>query len=174
MKVNLKVKEDNTVETIQHEVEEVSLWQISKAMVVVNDILKIAEQDENLRNLLVEIFDSAQETSEEEQGDKTEEQLQEESGNRIMQSLLGAFDVLLVNIPNKAFELLAILSDVEYDTLMAQKSVDVFDIYDAVIEVNDIQKLVNRAKKSLATTKKLTNVFKIRRNQAQQAETMQA
>lgn len=147
MKVNLKIKEDNTVQTVQHEIEEVNLLQITSALKVIKEIIEIAEQDNGLKNLFVELF--------EQEGNEDEEALV-----AIFKSAAGAFDALLVNIPDKAIELLAVLANVEQATLMQQKPIDVMDIYDAVLEVNDMEKLVERGKKSLAATKKLSKIFK--------------
>lgn len=151
MKVNLKIKEENKVETIQHEVEELNLFQITRAIKVIKDVMKLAQNDPHLKSLFEEIFT--------EQGAEINADDLDES---FVQKLLGAMDVLLAEIPEKAFEMLSVLSDVEYDTFMQQKPEDVFDIYDAVIQVNDIDKLINRAKKSLALTKsqvKVMNLF---------------
>lgn len=151
MKINLKIKEDNKVETIQHEVEEIGLFQLTGAIKVIKDVLKLAQNDPNLQSLIEEIF-------EEEEGKNALDNLD----NRFMQKLIGAMDVLLEEVPDKAFELLAILSDVDHDVFMQQKAVEVFDIYDAIITVNDVDKLIRRAKKSLALTKaqvKVMNIF---------------
>ncbi len=153
MKVTLKIKEDNKVETIQHEVEELNILQVTRAIKTIKDIFSLAQRDENLQALLTEVFEEAQEETEQEAS---------LSGQNIGKHLIGAMDVLLVEVPDKAFELLSILSNIDYDTFMQQKAEDVFDIYDAVIQVNDIEKLVNRAKKSFELTKgqvKVMNLF---------------
>lgn len=150
MKINLKVKEGNKVETIQHEVEEIGLFQLTGAIKVIKDVLKLAQNDPNLQSLIEEIF-------EEVEGENALDNLD----NRFMQKLIGAMDVLLEEVPDKAFELLAILSDVDHDVFMQQKAVEVFDIYDAIITVNDVDKLIGRAKKSLALTKAQVKVMSI-------------
>ncbi|WP_068672277.1 hypothetical protein [Oceanobacillus sp. Castelsardo] len=162
MKVTLKIKEENTVETRQHEIEELNLIQITRAIKVIKDVMKLAQEDQNLKALFEDIFDAEQ-----------EEGLNADNlDQNFIQKLIGAMDVLLAEIPEKAFELLAILSDVEYEVFMQQKPDDVFDIYDAVIQVNDIEKLIKRAKKSLALTKsqvKVINLFN-RGNQTEQKQ----
>ncbi len=160
MKVNLKIKKDNTVETIQHEVEELNILQVTRAIKTIKDVFSLAQKDENLKALLAEVFEEeGQEVSEQEGAEQVETVL---SGRNIGKHLIGAMDVLLVEVPDKAFELISILSNIDYDTFMQQKAEDVFDIYDAVIQVNDIEKLVNRAKKSFELTKgqvKVMNLF---------------
>lgn len=147
MKVTLKIKKDNTVETIQHEIESINLLQFQKSLKIIKEVLDIVQKDESLKNLLVGAIESAG-------GDE------EELDTRFLASAVEAFEVLLINIPEKAFELLAAMSGIGYDTLMSQKAEDVFDIYDAILEVNDIEKLFKRAKKSLAVTKAMTSFLK--------------
>ncbi len=148
MKVTLKVKKDNTVETIQHEIESINLLQFQKSLKIIKEVLDIVQKDESLKNLLVGAIESASNDDE------------EELDTRFLASAVEAFEVLLINIPEKAFELLAAMSGIGYDTLMSQKAEDVFDIYDAILEVNDIEKLFKRAKKSLAVTKAMTSFLK--------------
>src|SRR5690625_2286675 len=150
MKVNLKIKENNKVETIQHEDEELNLFQVTRAIKVIKDVFKIAQEDDNLQALLSEMFEEAQ-----------SEEGTYQSGQNFAQHLVGAMDILLEELPEKAFELLSILSNVDYDTFVQQKPEDALDIYDAVIQVNDLEKLINRAKKSLALTKAQTKVMNL-------------
>ncbi|GIO25093.1 hypothetical protein [Oceanobacillus sp. J11TS1] len=140
MKVNLKIKEGSTVQTEQHEVEPLNLFQFKDALKVIKEIIDLAQNDESLKGILAEL--------------STEEiQDTEVTPEFIITRLSGAFEVVLINIPDKAFELLSILSGVKKDTLMSQPAEDAFDIYDAVIEVNNIEKLWKRAKKSFSATK---------------------
>lgn len=161
MKVNLKVKEDNTVQTIQHEVEELSIRQVTNSIKTVKGIIDIIQEDQHLQVLLVEMFESQQDD---------EEKSDDDFGQVVMKNAVGAMDVLLMEIPDKALELLAILSGIEHDTLLEQKAEDVFDIYDAVIQVNDIEKLIKRAKKSLALTKAQTKVMNLFPKKEQQEQ----
>jgi len=159
MKVNLKIKENNKVETIQHEVEELNLFQVTRAIKVIKDVFKIAQEDDNLQALLSEMFEEAQ-----------SEEGTDQSGQNFAQHLVGAMDILLEELPEKAFELLSILSNVDYDTFVQQKPEDALDIYDAVIQVNDLEKLINRAKKSLALTKAQTKVMNLFPKKEQQEQ----
>jgi len=163
MKVNLKIKEGNTVQTEQHEVEELSIRQVTNSIKTIKGIIDLAREDQHLQASLVEMFDEAQQDNEEKED-------AEDFGKVVMKNAAGAMDVLLMEVPDKAFELLSILSGIEYETLMNQKAEDVFDIYDAVIQVNDIGKLVNRAKKSLALTKAQTKVMNLFPKKEQQVQ----
>ncbi|MUK89157.1 hypothetical protein GMD78_12315 [Ornithinibacillus sp. L9] len=152
MKIALKIKKDNVVETIQHEIEELDLIQISETLKVINDIFILAQKDEGLQALLEEAFDTAQE-----QGVEAEN-MDDETSARLFKATLGAFETLLLRIPEQAFKLLSVLSGIELEKLMTQKVEVVFDIYDAILEVNDMDKLIKRAKKSLAVTKARINL----------------
>lgn len=161
MKVNLKIKEDNKTETFQHEIEEMNLIQVTRAIKTIRDVIKLAQDDENLKELLKEVFDETEEGQENVEEAEGQEDAEEEFGKDIAQKLFGALDILLVEVPEKAFELLAIMANIEHKVFMQQKPEDVFDIYDAVIQVNDIEKLINRAKKSLELTKSQVKVMSI-------------
>ncbi|HLR58918.1 MAG TPA: hypothetical protein VK094_00370 [Pseudogracilibacillus sp.] len=153
MKVNLKIKneEENSVKTEQFEVEEVSLFQVTRAIKVIKDIVSLTKEDEDLKALLAQFFDDAQ--------SDIAESDEDEAGNKILEHATGALDVLLMEVPDKAIELLSALSGVGLDTLMQQKLDDAFDVYDAIIQVNDIDKLIQRAKKSFALTKSQTRIM---------------
>ncbi len=160
MKVTIKIKEGNTTTTEQREIEDINIMQMTQAIKVVKDILDVIRTDEHLFAVLEEMFEGAE--------DETVESF---FTDKFASNLIGALDVLLVEVPEKAFELLSVLSGIEYDVFMQQKPEEVFDIYDAILEVNDIEKLVNRAKKSLALTKaqrKVMNLFKRETTQAQE------
>lgn len=157
MKVAIKIKEGNAVHTEQREIEEINIVQMTKAIRVIKDIFDVVRKDEHLLALIEEIFEEVQQEEGEEKGAE-EFFTQSFAGN-----LIGALDVLLVEVPEKAFELLSVLSGIDYDVFVQQKPEEAFDIYDAIIQVNDIEKLVLRAKKSLQLTKaqkKVMNLFK--------------
>lgn len=155
MKVTLNIKEGNTTHAEQHLIEEVNLFQLTKAIKVIKEILDVVSTDEHLVGVIKEFLDEVEVT----EGEGPEQHFSES----FMENLGGAINVLMVEIPEKAIELLGVLSGVEYDVLMQQKAEEVFDIYDAIVQVNDIEKLVVRAKKSLRLTKaqkKVMSLFK--------------
>lgn len=135
--VNLNVKTDDGVEQIKHKIEAIGLIQLEKSMRVVKEIFDVLKNDEQLLDVVNDLFEEAE--------NMTDEQL--------VQGLVGSFETLTVRLPEKAVELLSILSDIDIDTLRAQKVMDVFDIFEAVIEENDVEKLIKRAKKSLSVAK---------------------
>lgn len=156
MKVNLKIRDGNTVQTEQYEIEEINIMQMTSGIKVIKDIFDVVRKDEHLKAVLEEIFFESQ-------TEKDEEKSAEEMFTKnFVNNAIGAIDVLLMEVPEKVFELMSVLSGIEHETFMQQKPEEVFDIYDAIIEVNEIEKLVNRAKKSLRLTKaqkKIMNLF---------------
>lgn len=159
MKVNLKVKNGETTETQQHEIEEVNIIQVTSAIKIIKEILESARDNENIEQILDDLFNEAQENLDMEAA---------EFGMRMLRKALGALDTLFVEVPEKTIELLSVLSGIEYDILIQQKAVDAFDIYDSVIEVNDMEKLIKRAKKSLALTKAQKKVIELFQNKQEQ------
>lgn len=142
MKITLRVGNGDTFENVQHEISKIKIHQITKSLAVIKDIFGIVQGDESLKAAFGEFMNSV-----------GEEEASDQSGEELMVKLMGAYETLLLNLPDKAIELLSALSGIEKDIVMAQDVEDVFDIYDAVVEENDIEKLINRAKKSLAVTK---------------------
>ncbi len=157
MKINLKIKDGNTTQTEQYEIEEINILQMTRAIKVVKNVLDIVRKDEHLQSVLEEIFSEANQEDGEE---KSAEEFftQDFAGN-----IVGALDVLLMEVPEKIFELMSVLSGIDYEVFMQQKPDEVFDIYDAILEVNDIEKLVKRAKKSFRLTKAQKDIMNLLR-----------
>ncbi|MFD1450831.1 hypothetical protein [Oceanobacillus sojae] len=140
MKVNLKIENGNTTETEQHEVKKINVFQLQGFFKTIKEIIVIVQNDEALRGIFEDFANGANADT-------------EVTPQFVATRIAGAFEAVLINIPEKAFELLSILSGIEKKTLMNQPVEDAFDIYDAVIEVNDIERLWARAKKSFGATK---------------------
>lgn len=150
MKVNLKVEKDNAVETFQHEIKKANIQQITGALKVITDVVKKIDGDEGVENFISKAMEFAE-----------REDVQDMEVFYVVAKIIpGIADTLLQDMPEKALELLATLSGIEYDVLVQQDPFDVMDIYDAVIEINDIERLIERGKKSLAATKRLSKIFK--------------
>lgn len=157
MKINLKIKDGNTTQTEQYEIEEINIIQMTQAIKVIKEIFDVARKDEHLLAVLEEIFEETQ------REDGEEKSAEEFFTQKFAGNLLGALDVLLMEVPEKVFELMSVLSGVEYDVFVQQKPDEVFDIYDAILEVNDIEKLVKRAKKSFRLTKAQKDIMNLLR-----------
>jgi hypothetical protein len=72
---------------------------------------------------------------------------------RFMTGLASAFDKLIETLPDRAFNLLSILSGIDAETLEKTYFDELFDVYDAIMEENDIKKIVDRVKQSFFATK---------------------
>ncbi|UAK17554.1 hypothetical protein [Sporolactobacillus terrae] len=139
--IQLKIKDETgNIKTENHEIEEIRLDQYIGMMKVVNDILKELKGNEGLIDLLNYVG----------AGDDI-------PGKNLDQDfvigIINSFDVLAVRMPEKAINLLSVVSGINSEALNKQTMTTIMDVYDAVITENDIEKLMNRAKKSLALTK---------------------
>lgn len=154
--ITLKTKQGDTVKKGQHEIEAINLFQLSDSLKVVKDVFSLMQDDPALQELFAQLFaDDADDN--------------EALDAKFLRHAVGAFEVLLINVPEKAYELLAAMSGIKLETLKEQKVMDVFEIYDAILEENDIEKLVTRGKKSLAATKVKMNFMKVKKNSKIQA-----
>lgn len=105
------------------------------------ELINELNADENISGALVGLFDGYEE------GMATNELLSNLSAQFIKDSA-GSLGLLLEVAPEKAFELVAILAEVDEGQLQLQEMDVFFDIIDAVADVNDLSKVVERAKKS--------------------------
>lgn len=139
--VNLKItQEDGSKKSIQHEVEEIGIGQMQAASKVLKNVMQTLSDNPALMELFMEAV----------QDDGTES---EDIDKRFLKMATSAFEVLFVELPEYATELLAVMSGVTKEVLAEQKLTAVLDLYDAILEENDIEKLVKRLKKSLDVTK---------------------
>lgn len=150
--VNLKIKqEDGSVKPVQHEIEEIDLDQFQMAMVTIKQVMQTLAENP----ALFELFMTAIEDSGEED---------ESIDQRFLTMATSAFEVLFVEMPDHAFDLVATLSGIEKAVLKKQKMMTVPAIYDGILEANDFEELYKRVKKSLGATKiKLAWVNKSRK-----------
>lgn len=136
-----------------YEVEKLNLLQFSKTIKTVTDILQLATKNDAISELVDEVMFSASK-------EFSDEQEANEDDNVFKAQTMDALIVLLTEAPEKAFELLSILSGIKADHLMAQDIETAFDVYDAILGANDIEALITRAKKSLSATKQATAFMK--------------
>lgn len=146
--ITLKIKgEDGTPQNKQHEIESLNGFQFEGVMKVVNAIIKELREDESLQGLFSSIFGEV---------DVRDVDLQDmdlaQVNSDFIKNGVNSFETLMLKLPSRAFELLAVLSDVELNVLKAQKFDDLLNIYDAILEENDIDKLIKRVKKSFVLT----------------------
>lgn len=150
--ITLKVKTDEGYNKVQHEVEEVTGFQFTKVMKVLKGVMKEANENEELKELLDSLFEGDGEMDLESLGENPEAVLKN-ADDEFLKKLAGSFDFLLDTVPEKAYEILSIMSGVKVDLLKAQNIHTTLDIYDAVLEANDVEAIINRVKKSLGVTK---------------------
>lgn len=164
--VNLKIKQqDGSVKTTPFEVEGINLYQFEDVMKIVKNAFVELQKDDALQGLLESLFANPE-------GETEEQALAMEQ--RFLQNLVGGFDVLLVEMPSKAFEMISTLSGIELEVLKKQSPETAFDVFDAILEANNVEKLVERAKKSLAKTKAKMTFLNLKRKATDMVKSAQA
>lgn len=144
VKITLKIKdEQGKIGSEQVEIDSMDGFQFQAIMKVIYNIVKEIQADESIKGLFQTVF-GGQNINDLELADVS---------NEIIKNAVGSFDTLLINMPDKAYELLSAATGIDVNKLLGQKVEDIFDVYDAVIETNDVERLYNRIKKSLAQTK---------------------
>lgn len=164
MKINLNVRDGETTEQQQFNIEEPSIMQLTSATKIIKEILQEGKENEEINALLGDIFNEVTENKDEEAGDV---------GTMILKRVFGSLDVFLVELPDQVLRLISTLSGVDHDVIMNLKADELFDVYDAIIEVNDIEKIVKRAKKSFALTKSQKKVMNLFQNKETDQQTQQ-
>lgn len=159
----LTKKEGNTSDDIQQKVESINIFQFLKTLNIVRDIIKIAQDDESIREVIDSLMTAGDIKATE---GMTEEQIEEASDAAFMGAALKGFEAVLANLPEKAFELISVTSGIDQKLLGQQKIMTLFAVYDAIIEVNDVREIVERAKKSLDVTSQKMNFKKFAKTKA--------
>jgi hypothetical protein len=145
--ITLKVKdEDGNIKNQQHSIEDIDLIQFEGMMHVIKEIMNKLNNDSSLKELFSSIF------SEEFDTENVDEKTLMKMDKNVLAKAVNSFETIAIHMPQQAFKLLSVLSDIDLDLLRKQKFKDVLDIYDAVLEENDIEVLIARLKKSLALT----------------------
>lgn len=152
VKITLKTRDkEGKIGSEQVEIDSMNGFQFQAIMKVINSIAKKIQADESIKGLFQSVF-GGQNINDLEIADVS---------NEIIKNAVGSFDTLLINMPDKAYELLSAATGIDVNLLLGQKVEDIFDVYDAIVETNDIEKLVDRVKKSLALTKTKMAFMKI-------------
>ncbi|PAE17293.1 hypothetical protein CHH91_04620 [Virgibacillus sp. 7505] len=141
--VQVKIKEQDTVRTESHEIEDIEFWQYEEMMKVVTDVFSEAERNPEVAAMVNDFLGSL----ENENDDLVLDQ-------KFIKGIIGSFELFAVKLPGHAIKLVSVMSGIDLAILKKQKLMKVLDIYDAVIEENDIEALVERGKKSFAKTKR--------------------
>lgn len=150
--VKLQVKEtingEAVLKTVSYEVDEMTFMQFTRLMDVIKEAFKELQGDEGMNSFMESLFGGGFKIDE----NTTPQEVIQQADQDFIVKLMGGFEFLAGKLPDRALQLVSVLSDIPVEVLNKQKFVKVFDVYDAVIEVNDIEAIVNRAKKSLAGT----------------------
>lgn len=115
---------------------------------LIKEIIKTVKEDENLSDTFSTMFL--------EEAPEVEPTAEEKAAKdkEFASKLIASFEVLAEEIPEKALELLSMLSGIKEEDLEEQDFFVFLDVYEAVIEVNNVPELLERVKKSFETTKK--------------------
>ncbi len=151
-----KVEGKTTIEQEEYEIEKMSFFKFGDITKLVTEIIKVVKDDKRLTDVFSKLFVAQQ------IGEEDEKMTDEEKAARDQEffgKLVHCFETLAVNLPDKALDLLSLLSGIDRNLLGKQDFFTFMDVYDAVLEENDIPKLIERVKKSLGLTK---NVLKLK------------
>lgn len=150
-KVSLTLTQGNTKETQIFEIGRITTLQALKLKTEVGHILKELKENGELTSTLEGLIGG--ELKPGEIADVNADALESLKDQRFVNGIAGAFDKLLDTLPERAVNILSILSGIEYDVLIQSDFLDLMDVYDAVMQENDIMKIVDRIKKSFFGTK---------------------
>jgi DNA-binding response OmpR family regulator len=152
LKVPQMVDGEKVIKKVQHDIEPIKLFQFTKTLAAVKDILNALNEDGTVAEFFETTFAAQPELKDGKIDEKAIEEMTKQADNQFLVNAIKSFESLAVRVPDKAFELLAVLSGIEREVLDQQDILDVLDIYDAVLEANDIEGLITRLKKSLGAT----------------------
>lgn len=157
-KVTLMINDGEKRESQQFIINRISTLQALKLKNEIGGIMKELKANGELTTVLSDVFGgqmdiSALKPDANGNVDATLEQIEALKDQRFINGIAGAFDKLLDTVPERAFNILSIMSGIDADTLNKTDFIELMDVYDAVMEENDIMKIVERIKKSFFGTK---------------------
>lgn len=146
---------------VVHEIEKMKIYQFTALLTAVKDVLVTLNKEGTLGEFLETAF--ADQKGLANIDEAAVEDMMKKADNEFLIKAVGAFQNLVVDLPEQAINIISILSGVEKATLEQQDFEDLLDIYDAILEVNDVERLISRLKKSLAlTVAKMTFLKKVK------------
>lgn len=151
-KIKLTIKNGDNKESVQFEIDRVTTLQMIKLKNEISSIAKELKGNGDLAEFMEILFDDDIPTDLDDDDAKVQA-LEKLEDQRFMAGLAGAFDKLIDVLPDRAFNILSIISGIEKDILEKVYFDELFDVYDAIMEENDIEKIVNRVKQSFFATK---------------------
>ena len=152
-KIKLTIKNGDTKETQQFEIDRVTTLQMIKLKNEIGAVMKELKANGELTNVLEGLFSGDMMPTDISTKDAQAQALEQLKDQRFVNGMAGAFDKLIETVPDRAFNILSIVSGIDKETLEKTYFDEIFDVYDAVMEENDIMKIVDRVKQSFFQTK---------------------
>lgn len=152
-KIKLTIKTGDVKETQTFEIDRVTTLQMIKLKNEIGAIMKELKGNGELGSFVQTLFNGDMMPTELKTDDDKAQALEQLKDERFINGLAGAFDKLIETLPDRAFNLLSILSGIDTETLEKTYFDELFDVYDAIMEENDITKIVDRVKQSFFGTK---------------------
>lgn len=151
-KITLTIKDGNKKESQQFEIDRVTTFQMLKLKNEVGAIMKELKGNGELGSFMDMLF-KEDAIPNLDSDDAKAQALESLKDQRFMTGLASAFDKLLDTLPDRAFNILSILSGIDAEVLKKTYFDELFDVYDAIMSENDIEKIVDRVKTSFFGTK---------------------
>jgi hypothetical protein len=163
-KVSLTIKKKNEDgkayrEEEVFEIDRVSTWTMLKLKSEITGIMKEIKGNGDLVTVINDFMNDKMKPEEKvdikkvEIGNVKPSDLDKLKDERFVNTMAGALELLLDTMPDRAFRLLALLSEIDQEVLQNTYFEELFDVYDAVMAENDISRIVDRVKKSFSGTK---------------------
>jgi hypothetical protein len=164
-KVSLTIKKKNEDgkayrEEEVFEIDRVSTWTMLKLKSEITGIMKEIKGNGDLVTVINDFMNGQMKPGEEavdikkvDLKDVKASDLEKLKDERFINTMAGALELLLDTMPDRAFRLLALLSEIDQEVLQNTYFEELFDVYDAVMAENDISRIVDRVKKSFSGTK---------------------
>lgn len=169
--IDLIFHEGNKETKETFDVKPMGIFQISLVSKEINSLLKDIKANEHLQNAISDFMKASKEKDEYNANvlqKKRENGIEEiydgellsnfdvlkSTGSSFIENVLGSFEILLENAPDRVINLLSIASGINNANILAEQDPYTFlDVFDAVVEVNDIPRLMERLKKSTNSLK---------------------
>jgi hypothetical protein len=142
-------------------IDDISFFQFGRLLKVLDKTFEELKKDDSMTEFIENVF------GEDVDIQNTEDAIAEMDSDFLVKAM-GAFNFIAVKLPDRAIELVSVLSGIEKELLEQQKLAKVLDVYDAVIEANDIEALITRLKKSWGATKAAMKYLNLRQKATQQ------
>jgi hypothetical protein len=157
-KVSLTIKTGNVKESQVFEIDRITTFQALKLKTEIGTIMKELKDNGELTNVIEGLTNgqldiTALKPTVEGEVDVTVEEIESLKDQRFINGLAGAFDKLLDTLPERAMNILSIMSGIDRETLEKTYLDELFDVYDAIMQENDIMRIAERIKKSFFGTK---------------------